>query len=93
MHTYLLVSKQIHSPLSSLLLQALLGPYSGLYRPGKAKIKALNQEVISKFNFIVKVLSSLSIFFGACMLGFFFFLVFNIFQCFLEVKMENTILF
>lgn len=91
MHTYLLVSKQIHSPLSSLLLQALLGPYSGLYRPGNAKTKALNQEVISKFNFIVKVLSSLSIFLvHACWV---FFLVFNIFQCFLEVKMENTIFF
>lgn len=34
-HTYLLVSKQIHSPSSSLLLQALRGPYSGSYRPGK----------------------------------------------------------
>lgn len=45
-HTYLLVSRQIHSPSSSLLLQALLGPYSGLYRPGETS----HQEGISKFN-------------------------------------------
>lgn len=50
-HTYLLVSRQIHSPSSSLLLQALLGPYSGLYRPGET----LHQSFTSGRNFQIQL--------------------------------------